>query len=63
MDFSSIKALLDSGLNAPSNGRKQFIVDGLSAQNRVLTSSHDAKVPFGRDIPKGNRKIFIQRHK
>ena len=27
------------------------IVDGLSAQNRVLISNHDAKVPFGMGIP------------
>ena len=28
-----------------------------------LTSLHDARVPFGTDVPWGHRKIFIQRHK
>ena len=39
------------------------IVDMLSAQHRMLTSSHDANVPFGMEVPLGNRKNVIQRHK
>jgi hypothetical protein len=35
----------------------------LSAQNRVLTSCQDAKVPFGMEVPLSNRKKGIQRHK
>ncbi len=38
------------------------LVDMLSAQNRLLTSNHDANVPFGIEVPWGHRKIFIQRH-
>ena len=28
-----------------------------------MASNHDAKVPFGMEIPQGNRKIIILRHK
>jgi len=30
---------------------------------RLLTSSHDAKVPFGMEVPYGHRNKFILRHK
>jgi hypothetical protein len=35
----------------------------LAPKNRVFTATHDAKVPFGMDVPYGQSQKFIQRHK